>query len=118
MRKLGPQPLTGAEKQRRHRERVKARLAEAKELRAQLDGDLGPNFLGLGVFYDSILAELGAAAEEREALTANLESFCEELRDFARQRGEKELAALRARRRRAGGSLLSRLTAMKPENKS
>lgn len=115
MRKLGPEPLTGAEKQRRHRAKVKARLAEAEELKARLDGGLGSNFIGLRAFYESILAELGAAPEEREALIGDLEALSGELREFARQRGEKALAALRARRRKGDGGLLSRLAALKPD---
>ena len=112
MRRLGPEPLTGAQKQRRHRERIKARLAEAKIWREGLQGGGLP---GLGDFFKEILADLGATPDEGKALCGNLQPLLRDMREAARQRGERDLASLRAKRRKAGGSLLDRLAAIKSE---
>ncbi len=114
MRKIGPEPLTGAQKQRRHRERVKARLAEAEILRARLQGGV-ESPVGLIGFYEGALAELGANSDERLALCGDLRELLQDMRDLARRRAEDDLAALRAKRRKAGASLLARLAAIKPE---
>lgn len=114
MRKLGPEPLTGAQKQRRHRDRVKARLAEAEILRAKFQGEAG-SLVGLGEFYEAMLREVGATPDESRTLCGDLADLLRDVQDAARQRGEKELAILRARRRKTGASLLARLAAIKPE---
>jgi hypothetical protein len=102
MRKLGAQPLTGAEKQRRHRERVKARLAEAERLKILLVPGPGQGVRDLPAIYDHILNELGATHEEREALRAEVEgnpvgiaggagsSRAQRSRTFSRQAAQAE----------------------------
>jgi hypothetical protein len=120
MRRLGDKPLTGAEKQKRHREKVKARLAEATALKAYaLARDLTSGELaGLRAFYVSLLLELGASAEEAEMLTATLADAQVEIAALLRARGQAALAGLRGRKRkRGGGSLLARLAAAEAAGK-
>jgi len=113
MRRLGPEPLSGAEKQRRHRERVKARLAEADRLRARL-GASSEKLAGLEEFYRAILMELGAKPEECASLSEDIDGLRAQIGDLARQSAERALEALRAKRRKTRSSLLSRLAAAKP----
>jgi hypothetical protein len=112
MKRLGPQPLTGAEKQRRHRERVKARLAEAERLKSLLSGGESLELPGIGALYESLLAEAGATADEREALRARLPAAQAEIRAFFKAKAEADLARLREERRKGRSSLLSRLNSM------
>jgi hypothetical protein len=114
MRRLGPEPLSGAEKQRRHRERVKARLAEADRLKARF-GAPSKDLPGLRVFYQAVLAEFGAKPEECARLSENIELLRAQIGDLARQSAEGALEALRANRRKAGSSLLARLAPAKPD---
>jgi hypothetical protein len=109
MRRLGPLPLTGAEKQRRHRERVKARLAEAERLKALLGVDQGNIIPGLVVFYDHILAELGAAVEERELLKGEAPNIQNEIRAALEARARHDLQRVRATKRRRESRKLARL---------
>ena len=136
MRRLGDKPLTGAEKQKRHRERVKARLEEAAALKERflardLEHDLGRELAqenlaqenlaqafgaagapaGLSAYYGSLLRELGASAEEAQALTATLADAQGELALLLRARGQAALENWRARKKRCGVSLLARLAA-------
>jgi len=108
MRKLGPQPLTGAEKQRRHRERVKARLAEAERLKALLANGPGNVLPGLYTFYDNILAERGATPDERELLHGQLATIQSELRAVLEARAQNDLESLRNRQRKLKASLSPR----------
>jgi hypothetical protein len=101
MRRLGPQPLTGAEKQRRHRERVKARLAEAERLKALLANGPSNVLQGLSSFYDNILGELGATADERDALKAELATIQSELRAVLEARAQNDLEWIREKERNA-----------------
>lgn len=101
MRRLGPQPLTGAEKQRRHRERVKARLAEAERLKALLANGPSNVLQGLSSFYDNILGELGATADERDALKAELPTIQSELRAVLEARAQNDLEWIREKERNA-----------------
>lgn len=114
MRKLGLKPLTGAEKQRRHREKVKARLAEAERLRQRLGDGAAASLPGLGDFYEAILVELGAGPDERGALGENIDVLRSLVDELVRQRAGRELDELRARRRASRSSLLGRLAADKP----
>jgi hypothetical protein len=116
MRRLGPQPLTGAEKQRRHRERVKARLAEADRLKAIFSDAPDGAPLGLSALYDSILSELGASREEREALSGNAGAILAELRAALEARAHNELDNLRAKKPKGKARPMSRLVAAKPGN--
>jgi hypothetical protein len=116
MRKLGPQPLTGAEKQRRHRERVKARLAEAERLKALLVSSPGNGLPGLSAVYDHILDELGAAFGERETLRAQVGGIQSELMAVLEARARNDLEHLRAKRHKRKSSLLSSLDTIKPHN--
>lgn len=109
MRKLGLQPLTGAEKQRRHRERVKARLAEADRLKAILAAGPGNVLPGLSAFYDNVLGEIGATPAEREALVAQLPTIQSDLRMFLLARAQTDLEQFRAMMRKRKASLLARL---------
>jgi hypothetical protein len=104
--------LSGAEKQRRHREKVKARLAEGERLKALLgEGGLLPGF---AVFCDALFDELGAAADEREALKSRAAALQAELRGGFEARLRDEIEILRERRRKQASSLLARLGAVKP----
>jgi hypothetical protein len=96
MRQIGIRPLTGAEKQRRHRERVKARLAEAERLKALLDHGRGDPLHGLAVFCDNILEELGAATEERDLLKVELPAIQGEIRAALEARARSDLEKARA----------------------
>ena len=100
MRQIGTRPLTGAEKQRRHRERVKARLAEAERLKALLDDGRGDPLRSLAVFYDNILGELGAATEERDRLKVELPAIQGEMRAALEARARRDLEKARATARR------------------
>jgi hypothetical protein len=114
MRRLGPQPLTGAEKQRRHRERIKARLAEADRLKAifsQAPGGVAP---GLSALYDNILSELGASREEREALAGNAGAILAELRAVLEARAHNDFDNLRAKKPKGRARPNSRLVEAKP----
>jgi hypothetical protein len=102
-------PLTGAEKQRRHREKVKARLAEAARLCERLAESEADAASGL---YDAILAELGASDDEREMLAAGVAAAQAEWRAFLMQRARDDLARLREERRKRRSSLLARLDAV------
>jgi hypothetical protein len=113
MRKLGPTALTGAEKQRRHRERVKARLAEAERLRRLIGGDEGL-LPGFAAFYEALLAEAGASPDEREALKDRAAAHQAAMRAAMEPRLCKEIVALRQTRRKHASSLLARLSAIKP----
>ncbi len=115
MRRLGPTPLSGAEKQRRHREKVKARLAEAERLKQQLSGGSAGALAGLLDFYQAVLVEAGASQEERAALGENLDALQAQVGELVRRRAGEALEELRARRRKARSSLLARLTPAKPE---
>jgi hypothetical protein len=99
MRQIGPRPLTGAEKQRRHRERVKIRLAEAERLKALLADGAGDGLAGLAAFYDNILGRLGAVAEERNLLMAEVPAIQCELHATLEARARNDLE----RMREAGG---------------
>lgn len=109
MRKLGASPLTGAEKQRRHRERTKARLAEAERLKSLFAGADGAGFPGLAALYDSLLTSLGASADERAALNAGVEAIAADLHAALAARAGDDLARLREDKRRRRTSLLARL---------
>ncbi len=114
MRRLGHQPLTGAEKQKRHREKVKARLAEAETLKRSF-ADGGANAL----FYlpqrlDAVLAELGANAEERAALVGRFDDLDAEIFAVIWERAAEALSDLRSKGRRGRSSLLARLSPVKP----
>lgn len=113
MKKLGPTALTGAEKQRRHRERVKARLAEAERLRRLIRGDEGL-LPGFAAFYEALLVEAGASPDEREALKDRAAAHQAAMRTAMEPRLCKELDALRQTRRKHASSLLARLSAIKP----
>jgi hypothetical protein len=101
MRQIGSRPLTGAEKQRRHRERVKARLAEAERLKALLAVGTGEFCSGLPAFYDNILADLGATMEERDLLKAEHPVIQSEIRTALAARARNDLERSRATRKRA-----------------
>ncbi len=116
MRRLGPTALTGAEKQRRHREKVKARLAEAERLKAVFAGADDSDSGAVAALYDSILAERGAELEERDALRSAATAAEAEIRAVLEARAEKDLAALRERRRGRASSLLARLDAIRPRD--
>jgi hypothetical protein len=109
MRKLGAQPLTSAEKQRRHRARTKARLAEAERLKRLFAGDDGAGFPGLAALYDSLIAGLGASLEERDALNAGVGSVAADLFAALAARAGDDLARLRDDKLRRRTSLLARL---------
>jgi hypothetical protein len=109
MHKLGASPLTGAEKQRRHRERTKARLAEADRLKSLVAGDDGAGFPGLSALYNSLLTGLGASADEREALNAGVGAIATDLHAALAARAGEDLAQLREDKRRRRTSLLARL---------
>ncbi len=111
LRRLGETPLTGAEKQKRHRERVKARLAEAAALRARYGG-VGGALAGLPDFFAAMLRGQGASEEEVALLCADLAAVEAEAAALLRGAAEKSLETLRARRGKAKSSLLSRLAAM------
>ncbi len=96
MRQIGPRPLTGAEKQRRHRERLKVRLAEAERLKALVADATGDGLPGLAAFYDNIVGRLGAAAEERDLLMAELPAIQSELRAGLEARARDDLERARA----------------------
>lgn len=113
MRRLGPLPLTGAEKQRRHRERVKARLAEAERLRALFADGQGHALPGLSAVYDHILNELGARPDEREALKGQIEAIQTELRAVLEARARNDLEHMRAKQRKRKTGLLARLDGLK-----
>jgi hypothetical protein len=68
MRELGEKPSTGAQKQKRHREGVKARLAEAVALKARAESDPGGS-PGLKTFCHGLLRALGASAHEAQRLS-------------------------------------------------
>jgi len=114
MRRLGEKPLSGAEKQRRHRERVKARLAEAVALKTRLEAGPG-EILGLKTVYESLLRELGASAEEARHLSESAAGVQDDVLAALRQRGEAALQTLRRERARNGSSLLARLAAMQQQ---
>ncbi|MDI9847161.1 hypothetical protein QM467_03685 [Rhodoblastus sp. 17X3] len=109
MRKLGASPLTGAEKQRRHRERTKARLAEAERLKSLFAGEDRGAFPGLAALYDSLLTGLGASADEREALAAGVGAVAADLHAALAARAGDDLAQLREDKRWRPTSLLARL---------
>jgi F0F1-type ATP synthase membrane subunit b/b' len=111
MRKIGERPLTGAEKQRRHRERVKARLAEAAALKEQLSETLGEDFPSVRVYLGNCFDSMGATPDEKSALQARLDDITVELQDFLRDRAEQALDRLRGERRKARSSLVSRMAA-------
>jgi DNA repair ATPase RecN len=114
MRRLGPEALSGAEKQRRHRERVKTRLAEADRLKARFCAP-GDDLPGLRAFYQAVLAELGAKPEECASLSEDIHRLRAQIGELARQSAEAALEALRANRRKARSSLLARLASAKPD---
>ncbi len=101
MRQIGSRPLTGAEKQRRHRERVKARLAEAERIKALLTHARSDFLPGLAAFYDNILGELGAATEERNVLKAELPAIEGEMRAALEARARKDLERARVAARKS-----------------
>ncbi len=101
MRQIGSLPLTGAEKQRRHRERVKARLAEAERLKALLAVGDSVFCSGLAAFYDHILADLGAATAERDQLSAELPAIQSEVRAALEARARNDLERARAPARKS-----------------
>jgi hypothetical protein len=103
MRRLGITPLTGAEKQKRHRERVKARLAEAEKLKLRLANTSAAPYLLARC--SAVLEELGADAEERSALLREFEGFDAEIAALLRARAEVALAHLRSKGRRRGSRL-------------
>jgi hypothetical protein len=111
MRKLGTNPLTGAEKQKRHRERVKARLAEAEKLKQRLADVCALPYLLQRC--DAVLSELGADAEERAALAGGFEKLDAEISALVRERAGEALGDLRSKGRRGRSSLLARLSAVK-----
>lgn len=102
-------PLTGAEKQRRHREKVKARLAEAARLSERLAAGERDSASAL---YDAILGEFGASDDEREALGSAAAAAQTDWRAFLTQRARDDLARLRDERRKRRSSLLARLESM------
>jgi tRNA A37 threonylcarbamoyltransferase TsaD len=110
---LGEKPLTGAQKQKRHREKVKAKLAEAQALKARADSAPG-DIPGLKTFYLDLLRELGASAEEAKQICEAAASLQEDIVAALRKRGQAALEALR-RRPQAGSSLLARLAAMQDQ---
>ncbi|MBB4198207.1 hypothetical protein CCR94_12400 [Rhodoblastus sphagnicola] len=114
MRRLGEKPLSGAEKQKRHRERVKARLAEAVALKARAEAAPG-EIPGLKTFYEGLLRELGGSADEAKQLSQAAASFEEDIVSNLRKRGQAALVALRRQRAKTGSSLLSRLAAMQEQ---
>ena len=115
MRRLGETALTGAQKQKRHREKVKARLAEADWLKARAESAPG-DIPGLKTFYRDLLRELGASTEEAKQLSEAATSFQEDIVASLRKRGQSALEALRRRKRtQTGSSLLARLAAMHDE---
>ncbi len=101
MRQIGSRPLTGAEKQRRHRERVKARLAEAERLKALLGVGTSEFCSGLPAFYDNILADLGATMEERDHLKAEHPAIQREMRTALEARARDDLERARAPARKS-----------------
>ncbi len=101
MRQIGSRPLTGAEKQRRHRERVKARLAEAERLKALLGVGTSEFCAGLAAFYDNILADLGATMEERDLLNAERPAIQSEMRVALEARARNDLERARATARKS-----------------
>ena len=108
MRRLGDKPLTGAQKQKRHREKVKARLAEAELLKARESAAPG-GIPGLESFYRDLLRELGATPEEENRLAEGAGSFQQDIVAALRKRGHAALDALRRQRTQASSSLLARL---------
>jgi len=114
MRKLGEKALTGAQKQKRHRERVKARLAEAEALKARMESAPG-GIPGLKGFYHDLLRELGANAQEAKQLSEAAASFQEDIVVSLRKRGQAALAALRRQGPHPASSLLARLAAMQEQ---
>ncbi|MCW2273539.1 hypothetical protein GJ654_05140 [Rhodoblastus acidophilus] len=104
---MGETPLTGAQKQKRHREKVKARLAEADSLKAREKTSPG-DIPGLTGFYRDLLRELGASPEEAEQIAGGA-GFQDDIVALLRKRGKAALAALRRPRKPAGASLLERL---------
>jgi len=109
MRKLGTAPLSGAEKQRRHRDKVKARLAEAARLKDLLDDGAG-----FASWYEAALAELEVTAEERAALDLRAGAIEAQLRAALAARLAHELEQARDQRRKKGSSLLARLDSIRP----
>jgi predicted nucleic acid-binding Zn-ribbon protein len=110
--------LTGAEKQKRHREKVKARLAEVEAEALQARAAQAPGEIpGLKRFYEGLLRELGATAEEAKQLSEAVASFQGDLVALLRERGQAALEALRRQRARSGSSLLSRLAAIQDAGK-
>jgi hypothetical protein len=108
-------PLTGAEKQRRHRERVKARLVEAEALRARLGAAEAGALASLRVYCEAVLVEVGADFGEREAFAGKRAAIEAEIDALIRERCARGLEQLRAKRRSARSSLLARLSPVKPE---
>ena len=113
MRKIGTQPLTGAEKQKRHRERVKARLEEAANMKERLAAAMADEFPGLRDGFAACLAQIGADADETEVLTQDLSVLRAELKVLLGERAQTALENLRAEQRRKRSSLLSRMAAIK-----
>ncbi|MCW2283085.1 hypothetical protein M2323_000768 [Rhodoblastus acidophilus] len=107
MRRLGERPLTGAQKQKRHRERLKARLAEADSLKAR-EQAVGGDILAVIAFYRDLLRELGASAQEAEQIAGG-PGFQDDIVALLRLRGQAALDALRRPPPSAGTSLLARL---------
>jgi redox-regulated HSP33 family molecular chaperone len=110
MRKIGERPLTGAEKQKRHRKRVKERLAEAQTLKDRFTKSLSDECPCIGEHFRTYLAKLGAAPEEIELLLGRTHALNEEVKALLRDRAETALDALRSERRRTRNSLLARLS--------
>lgn len=114
--KTGGATTNGREKQRRHRERVKARLAEAERLKILLAPAPGEGVRDIPAIYDHILNELGATHEEREALRAEIGAIQSELRAVLEARARNDLERIRARQRKRNVSLLPRLEDVRPRD--
>jgi hypothetical protein len=106
---LGKTPLTGAQKQKRHREKIKARLAEADSLKAREKASKG-DIPGLTGVYRQLLRELGASPEEAERIAEDA-GVHDDIVALLRRRGLAALEALRRPATQAGTSLLARLQA-------
>jgi hypothetical protein len=90
--------LTGAEKQRRHRERIKARLAEADRLKSLLAQGDSDEAVCLGAVYDKMLSEFGATLAERETLKSGFSAVHAELRAVLETRARHDLDHLRGQK--------------------
>jgi len=114
MRRLGETPLTGAQNQRRRREKIKAQLVEADVLEARQSTAAG-EIPGLTGFYQNLLRELGASPEESTQICEAAATLQDDIVALLRKRGQAALDALRRQRPPVGSSLLARLAAMQEQ---